>query len=268
MPNDAEIVIAGGGAAGLALALALKQGLGPRGLDHRGRSGAGRDGRGRRRPRLGVRRRRAPHAGGAGGVAAPRRRGAADPRHGGDRQPHPRRGAADAAHLRRRRGARRAVRPHDREPHRARRAGGGLPRRRRGRWCRPRCCAPPTTSAATASVAEFADGRSIAAHLVAAADGGRSHLRERAGIATTRATMASPASSPRWAWSSTTTAAPRSISCPPGRSPSCRSPGGGPRSCGPSTRDAAERYCRLEPELFLDEVTRRLGHQYRRVDAD
>ena len=138
----------------------------------------------RRRPaRLGHRR------GGAAAVrdhrrlGRGRRRRAADPRHGGHRLAARRRGAADLPDLRRRGRAGRAVRAHDRERPAARRRCW----RRRGRMA---------SSCATAAVVEFrrrdpsasmsAAGRRrrSRARLLVAADGARSSIRERAGIAT------------------------------------------------------------------------------------
>ena len=56
----------------------------------------------------------------------------------------------------------------------------------------------------------------IAARLLVAADGARSTIRERAGIASHGWSYGQSASSPRSRTSAIITAAPRSISCPPG----------------------------------------------------
>ena len=129
--NDIDILIGGGGFAGLALAIALRQSLGPSfavvvadpalGASHADDDRA-----------LGHRGGRAAIVRGDRRVGAHGGRGAADPRHGGDRQPARRRGAAGIPQFRRRHRARRAVRPHDREPASgrcARREGEGHRRR-------------------------------------------------------------------------------------------------------------------------------------------
>ena len=118
-----DVLIAGGGFAGLTLAIALRQGLGPSFSVTVADPALGASQR-RRRARLGHCR------GGAASVRDHRRlagrrgRGAADPRHGRHRQPARRRGAADLSHFRGRGRAGRAVRPHDREPAAGRCAGG------------------------------------------------------------------------------------------------------------------------------------------------
>jgi 2-octaprenyl-6-methoxyphenol hydroxylase len=110
--------------------------------------------------------------------------------------------------------------------------------------------------------ADFADGRSVKAHLVAAADGGRSHLRERAGIAIHArdyrqsgivATLGLEFDHDGRAEEHFLPAGPFAFLPLTGRRASI---------VWTEDRGAAERYCRLEPELFLEEVTRRLGHQY------
>jgi 2-octaprenyl-6-methoxyphenol hydroxylase len=85
----------------------------------------------------------------------------------------------------------------------------------------------------TAAVTDFAsrpdgvdvtlsNGRVVEASLLVAADGARSKLRERAGIATTAGNMISPASWCRSATSAITTAAPKNIFSRRARSRSCR----------------------------------------------
>ena len=69
---------------------------------------------------------------------------------------------------------------------------------------------------------------------------------------------ASPRSSPRSRTSASTTAAPRSIFCPPGRSRSCRSAAGAPRWYGPRpTRKP--RIIALPETEFHAELERRFG---------
>ena len=186
-PQDVQrvdVLIGGAGFAGLALAIALRQGLG-RVVRGRGRRSGARPSR-RRRARLGDR------GGGAAAVRDDRRLGrgrgrrAADPRHGGHRLPAAGRGAADVPHLRRRGRAGRAVRPHDRERRRCSprwsskaKADGRRAARRRGRGfrqpardridvelagrrddCRRGCWSPPTARARrSASAAGIASHR-------------------------------------------------------------------------------------------------------------
>jgi 2-octaprenyl-6-methoxyphenol hydroxylase len=111
-------------------------------------------------------------------------------------------------------------------------------------------------------VADLADGRSIKARLVAAADGGRSHLRQRAGIATVArdygqsgivATLGLEFDHDGRAEEHFLPAGPFAFLPLTGRRASM---------VWTERSEAAARYCRLEPELFLDEVTRRLGHHY------
>ena len=75
--------------------------------------------------------------------------------------------------------------------------------------------------------------------------------------------MASRASPPPCGTSATTTAAPRSTSCRPGRSRSCRSsatrPGTARRSCGPKPPDEAERIVALDDAGFHAELEKRFG---------
>ena len=176
-----DVVIGGAGFAGLALAIALRQGLGEafavtvvdpalaRG-DIQGPA------------RLGDRRRRAPAVRGDRGLGRGRRRRAADPRHGGDRLKARRRGAADLPHLRRRGGGGRTVRAHGREPASGRRAG-----RRRRKSSASNCARGAVSGfehAANAIDVQLADGETISARLLVGADGARSKIREQAGIAT------------------------------------------------------------------------------------
>ena len=113
----------------------------------------------------------------------------------------------------------RALRAHDRERPAARRPG------RAGAGGRRRTARRGGTG--------FDDGReridvplgggdTIAARLLVAADGARSAIREAAGIASMAGATISPASSPRSSMSAIITAGPKSISCPPVRSRSCR----------------------------------------------
>ena len=146
-----DVVIGGAGFAGLALAIALRQGLGDSLRGDGRRSGAG------ARAVEGPARlaRSPPRRAGCSrqsGSGSGRARRAADPRHGGDRLQARGRGAADFSHLRRRSRGGRAVRAHDREPASGRRAGGegkGARRRsarRRGRPALTRCRAPSTST--------------------------------------------------------------------------------------------------------------------------
>ena len=66
------------------------------------------------------------------------------------------------------------------------------------------------------------DGATISASLLVAADGARSRVREQAGIATHGWAYGQSAIVTTVAHERDHTAAPRSISCPPGRSRSCR----------------------------------------------
>ena len=125
-----RIVIAGGGLAGLSLALALKQALGD-GLDVVMCDPALQRDPLWRQARLRYRGGGAPDAGGPRNLAPGCGQGAADPRHGHHRQPPQRPCPPDFPHLRRGGRRRRTLRPYDqgRGPHR--RAGRGLPRCRR-----------------------------------------------------------------------------------------------------------------------------------------
>ena len=115
-----DVLIGGGGFAGLALAIALRQGLGPSFsvtvADPALGSAA------RRRARIRHRRGRAPAVRDHRRVAPGR--GAAHSRHGRHRQPPAGCGAADVPHLRRRPGAGRAIRAHGRKRSAARRPDG------------------------------------------------------------------------------------------------------------------------------------------------
>ena len=130
MPAQRSIVICGGAFAGLALALALRQGLGRRYSRHRGRSGAGRaaeprSARDRHRRRLPAAVR------GAGRLGPGRAERAADPRHGRDRFQARRCHPSGVPDLCRRCRARRAVRAYGRKPSPDRCAGGARRGRRR-----------------------------------------------------------------------------------------------------------------------------------------
>ena len=102
---------------------------------------------------------------------------------------------------------------------------------------------------------------------------GRRRRRATRGCATWPAsrrstgTTASPASSAPSRMSGRITAAPRSISCRPARSPSCRSRATARRSSGPSARDDAERLVAGDDLVFEDELERRFGLQARRDRA-
>ena len=215
-----DVLIGGAGFAGLALGYRAAPGAGRELCRDGGRPGAER-GAVEGPARLRDRGRSAAAVRGDRGLGRGRADGAADPRHGGDRFETRRRGAADLPHLRRRGGAGRAVRAHGREPASDRCAG--RPRRK--------------SSASTLQAAAVERVRTDAAHGIDV----RSPAAKRfprgcwsAPTARARKSASRPASprmagtttsrpsSPRSRMSATMTAAPRSISFPPGRSPSCR----------------------------------------------
>ena len=129
MSAQRSIVIGGGAFAGLALALALRQGLGPGIPDHCGRSGAG-DAAEPRSARDRHRRGLPPAVRGHRRVGRGRGRGAADPGHGGHRFETRGRNPPGVSDIRRRCRTRRAIRAHGREPASDRCAGAA--RRSRG----------------------------------------------------------------------------------------------------------------------------------------
>ena len=75
----------------------------------------------------------------------------------------------------------------------------------------------------------------------------------------TAGTTSSPPSSRPSRMSATTTAAPRSISCPPGRSRSCRSPASAHRSSGPKRRPRPSAWSRCRMRNFIAELEKRFG---------
>ncbi len=175
-----DILIAGGGSAGLTAALAIKRSA-PDLADRDRRCEGARRGQARR-ARFGDRRRGAAHARSARRLAGGRGRGAADPFHGDHRQPHRRRGAADLPHLRRRV---------------SRRASPSRTWCRTSRFCRRfamRRLRRGSSSPRPDSVERFAadghvdiglaSGETRQAKLLVAADGIRSRLRALAGIKT------------------------------------------------------------------------------------
>jgi 2-octaprenyl-6-methoxyphenol hydroxylase len=113
--------------------------------------------------------------------------------------------------------------------------------------------------------AEFADGRSVLAHLVAAADGGRSHLRERAGIATFARDYGQSGIVATLGLEFDHDGRAEEHFLPAG--PFAFLPLTGRRASIVWTEDraAAERYRHLAADVFLEEVARRLGQQYGRL---
>ncbi len=110
----------------------------------------------------------------------------------------------------------------------------------------------------------------ISARLLVAADGARSAIRERAGIATHGWGYGQSASSRPSRMSAIMTAAPRSISCRPARSRSCRSRRRrGHRSSIVWTEDKreAERIVALPDAEFHAELERRFGLQLGEIEA-
>ena len=226
--EQVDVLIGGGGFAGLALAIALRQALGPSFTVTVADPALG-----KRRPRRARLRHR---RGGAPAVRDHRRlgpgRGAADPRHGRHRQPAAGRGAADVPHLRRRRRAGRAVRAHDRERPAARRADG----EGEGEGVVLRSSAVADISPPPQNAAEHSSRGASPVVDGVLADGTRNfgaacwsppmaRVRRSASAPAspaTAGTTASPPSSPPSRTSAIITAAPRSISCRRGRSRSCR----------------------------------------------
>ena len=219
MSAQRSIVIGGGAFAGLALALALRQGLGARYSGHCRRSGAGLAAE-PRSPRHRHRRGLPPAVRRPRDLGSGRRRGAADHGHGRHRFQAGRRHKAGVPDLCRECRARRAVRAHGREPPSDRRAG----RARRGRGHRPQ--------------GHRGDGFRVAQRR-RRCDAGRRQRdrgepagrRRRRALQTARArrasppmagTTTSPASSSPSATSAIITAAPRNIFCRRDRSRSCR----------------------------------------------
>ena len=174
--NDVDVLIAGGGFAGLTLAIALRQALGP------SFAVTVAD------PALGANRAKDERASAI--VAGARRlfatigvwdgvAGEAQPILDmvGDRQPARRRGAAGVSGLRRRGRTGRAVRPHDREP------AAGRSACREGEQLRRRSASSRRAQIRTADgervTSELTDGHGLDARLLVAADGARSTIRER-----------------------------------------------------------------------------------------
>ncbi|ALK07927.1 ubiquinone biosynthesis hydroxylase [Blastochloris viridis] len=114
-------------------------------------------------------------------------------------------------------------------------------------------------------LAEFADGRSVLAHLVAAADGGRSHLRQRAGIATLSRQYRQSGIVATLGLEFDHDSRAEEHFLPSG--PFAFLPLTGRRASIVWTDDssAAAHWCRLAPEAFVDEVAARLGARFGRL---
>ena len=214
----ADVLIAGGGFAGLALAIALRQSLGER--SGRGRRSGVRRGAAARPARLGDRGGGTAHVRDARRLGRGRRRCAADPRHGGHRLQAEGRGAAGVPDFAGEVEAGRAVRAHDRE--RAAQRGA----RRASARGRASSCAPRRSRAssirARASRCRSAMARRSRRRCWSPPTARVRACASRPASRRTAGRTASRRSSRRWRMSASTTAAPRSISCPPDRSRSCR----------------------------------------------
>ena len=219
MSAQRSIVICGGAFAGLALALALRQGLGRRYSRDRGRSGAG-DAAEPRSARHRDRRRLPPAVRGARRLGPGRADRAADPRHGRHQFQAGRRHPSGVSHLRRRRRAGRALRAYGREPPSDRCAGGA--RRGRGRRTARHRGERLSIRAPTASMSTLADGHASKRACWSPPTARARSCASGQGSPPMAGTTINPASSSPSAMSAIMTAAPKNIFCPRGRSRSCR----------------------------------------------
>ena len=106
---------------------------------------------------------------------------------------------------------------------------------------------------------ELSDGTPADTRLLVAADGARSAMREQAGIATYGWDYGQSAIVTTVAHERDTTAAPRSISCPPARSRSCRSRARRSSLVWTETDAEAARIVALPDDEFHAELERRFG---------
>ena len=226
-----------------------------------GRRRAARGG-GPRQPRLGDRRGRPAHARPARRLGGDRRRRAADHRDGDHRQPHRRCRAAGLPDLRRT--GRATASP---SPTWWRTATWSARCARRAEAAGVRHRSRPD------SVDDFTIGRAdVACRLgsgrtIAGAAAGRRRRRPLAAARPRRHRHGRLALRPvghrrhRRARAARTTAGRRSISCPAGRSPSCRSRATARRWCGPSATTSPGASSPATSDVFRYELERRFGHQ-------
>ena len=213
-----DVVIGGAGFAGLALAIALRQALGRRVHGRRSpirRWGAAKskDPRApRSRPRRGGCSRRSKSG-------RRSRRRAADSRHGGDQLQARRRGAADLPHLRRRSGDRAKPFAHMIEN---RHLIDALVTRRGTLGVDLRAPRSTVSRRRTRSMSSLPMARRYRRGFWSAPTARARRSASRPASPRMAGTTTSRRSSPPSRMSASTTAAPRSISCPPGRSRSCR----------------------------------------------